>query len=202
MPEFESLGSLPRACWQWRSCSRRPQLQDEAWRRGGDNASETCGPPASACRRGTEHRRLSRSGSRPLRPAGGKQIDGTAGRTVCPQHRCCVPIRPLYPEARNLDWRGEGSVWVRIPLLGLLFCGLATAAGLVTLIPALCYPSGWDELVYHAVLPRRWSTEGWPAFYTDLPYSGFPSSGEILFWLIAPWKASLRRGCCHGRVGF
>ena len=44
---------------------------------------------------------------------------------------------------------------------------------------------GWDELVYHQALPRRWQADGWPAFYADLPYSGFPSLGEIVFWLLA-----------------
>ena len=59
----------------------------------------------------------------------------------------------------------------------------------LTLGPALCYPTGWDELVYHGVLPRRWLADGHPAFYVDLPYSAFPSSGEILFWLIAPLES-------------
>ncbi len=61
-------------------------------------------------------------------------------------------------------------------------CGL----GLVTLGPALCYPTAWDELVYHQVLPQRWMAAGWPAVYIDLPYSGFPSMGALLFWLMAP----------------
>lgn len=62
----------------------------------------------------------------------------------------------------------------------------AMALALFTLGPALAFPTGWDELVYHTVLPRRWLADGWPAFYPDLPYSGFPSLGEILFWLVAP----------------
>lgn len=57
---------------------------------------------------------------------------------------------------------------------------------LLTLGPALCPPGGWDELVYHHELPRRWLVERWPAVYLDLPYSGFPSLGEILFWIVAP----------------
>lgn len=61
----------------------------------------------------------------------------------------------------------------------------ALLALLFTLGPALSYPSGWDELVYHIVLPRRWLADGRPAFYPDLPYSGFPSLGETLFWLAA-----------------
>lgn len=65
---------------------------------------------------------------------------------------------------------------------------MALAAVLVgfTLGPALCYPDGWDELVYHAELPRRWLAAGWPEFYADLPYSGFPSLGETLLWLGGP----------------
>ncbi|MHB8901739.1 MAG: hypothetical protein ACYC6Y_23535 [Thermoguttaceae bacterium] len=68
----------------------------------------------------------------------------------------------------------------------LVLAALAVAAALLSLAPALCPPSGWDELVYHEVLPRRWLAAGHPAFYLDLPYSGFPSMGEILFWLAAP----------------
>ncbi len=68
---------------------------------------------------------------------------------------------------------------------GLLWLGFVVLAG-ITLGPALCCPTGWDEQVYHCVLPRRWLAEGWPAVYLDLPYSGFPSLGEILFWLMAP----------------
>lgn len=57
---------------------------------------------------------------------------------------------------------------------------------LLTLGPAMSYPTGWDELVYHSVLPRRWLSDGWPRFYADIPYSGFPSFVEILCWLVAP----------------
>src|SRR5262245_29798787 len=71
---------------------------------------------------------------------------------------------------------------IRIPRVAWL----ALPIVLVTLGPALAYPTGWDELVYHHELPRRWLADGWPAFYADLPYSGFPSLGEILFWLFAP----------------
>lgn len=71
----------------------------------------------------------------------------------------------------------HGLTWVALP---------AAVIGIVTLGPALCFPTGWDELVYHHELPRRWLADGWPAFYADLPYSGFPSLGEILFWLVAP----------------
>src|SRR4051812_27117546 len=60
---------------------------------------------------------------------------------------------------------------------------------LITLGPAICYPTGWDELVYHQVLPRRWQADGWPTVYSDLPYSGFPSLAEMLFWLMAPLDA-------------
>jgi hypothetical protein len=55
----------------------------------------------------------------------------------------------------------------------------------LTLGPALAYPDGWDELVYHATLPQRWATDGCPVVYADLPYSAFPSLAEILFWMVA-----------------
>ena len=57
---------------------------------------------------------------------------------------------------------------------------------LATLGPALCPPVGWDELVYHSVLPQRWNIDGQPTVYLDLPYSGFPSLAETLFWLMTP----------------
>lgn len=75
-------------------------------------------------------------------------------------------------------WRVEFPCWrYGLVAVGVLF---------ITLGPALSYPAGWDELVYHIVLPRRWLRDGWPACYVDLPYAGFPSLGEILFWLMAP----------------
>ena len=68
-----------------------------------------------------------------------------------------------------------GRAWMFVAPLALFTFG-----------PAVNYPSGWDELVYHSVLPRRWMADGWPAFYVDIPYSGFPSLVEILCWLVAP----------------
>lgn len=76
----------------------------------------------------------------------------------------------------------ERPRWPRCLLLILMPAAL-------TLGPALAYPAGWDELVYHGVLPRRWLAEGRPAVYSDLPYSAFPSLCEILFWLIAPLES-------------
>ena len=67
--------------------------------------------------------------------------------------------------------------------LSLAFAVLAVG---ITLGPALAFPAGWDELVYHAVLPQRWHADGWPAVYSDLPFSAFPSLCEVLFWLVAP----------------
>ncbi len=54
------------------------------------------------------------------------------------------------------------------------------ALGLLTLAPALCPPETWDELVYHAELPKRWLADEKIACYFDLPYSGFPSLCEIV----------------------
>lgn len=68
---------------------------------------------------------------------------------------------------------------------------LSIALVTITLGPALCYPVGWDELTYHNALPRRWLADGEPAFYFDLPYSGFPSLGETLFWLVAPLESTI-----------
>ena len=65
-------------------------------------------------------------------------------------------------------------------------CCLVSLIALLTMGPALAYPDGWDELVYHATLPRRWLVDGWPSVYFDLPYSAFPSLSEILFWLVSP----------------
>ena len=68
-----------------------------------------------------------------------------------------------------------GRAWMFVAPLALFTFG-----------PAVNYPAGWDELVYHSVLPRRWLSDAWPAFYVDIPYSGFPSLVEILCWLAAP----------------
>ena len=57
---------------------------------------------------------------------------------------------------------------------------------LITLGPALTYPSGWDELVYHIELPRRWLTISSFSIQNDLPYSALPSLPEVICWLVAP----------------
>ncbi len=70
--------------------------------------------------------------------------------------------------------------------LGFGAAALAVMLWLVALGPALAYPTGWDELVYHHELSRRWLAAGWLSIESDLPYSGFPSLGETLFWVVAP----------------
>ncbi len=50
------------------------------------------------------------------------------------------------------------------------------------LSPALCPPIWWDDLTYHLVLPLRWLQDGFPAVYRDLPYSGYPSAPEMIFY--------------------
>jgi len=75
--------------------------------------------------------------------------------------------------------------------LGFARTALAVLLWLVALGPALAYPTGWDELVYHHELPRRWLVNGWLSIEPDLPYSGFPSLGEILFWVIAPIEGTI-----------
>jgi hypothetical protein len=90
--------------------------------------------------------------------------------------------RRAWPGVAKIAPSRASVAWVVVSAAGL---------GLVTLGPALCFPSGWDELVYHHELPRRWLADGWPAFYPDLPYSGFPSLGEILFWLMGPIEGAI-----------
>jgi hypothetical protein len=85
-------------------------------------------------------------------------------------------LRRAWPRLapRIGEQRGPGLA------LGVLVCVLAPFIG-----PALCYPTGWDDLVYHTVLPLRWLADGTPRVYGDLPYSGFPALGEITFWTLA-----------------
>ncbi len=75
---------------------------------------------------------------------------------------------------------GKGLRYLHRPL----FWAFASVV-LVGMGPALSLPDGWDELVYHHALPKRWYLDGYPALYSDLPYSGFPSKAETLFWLLA-----------------
>ncbi len=63
--------------------------------------------------------------------------------------------------------------------------------GIITLGQAFALPSGWDELVYHRTLPERWHTLGRMAVFPDIPYSGFPSLLESIFWVLAPMSSSL-----------
>jgi hypothetical protein len=96
-----------------------------------------------------------------------------------------VPVRSS-PRAESADQHRRAASYTRRERRLPRGTILALAIAVLTLGPALCYPAGWDELVYHVALPRRWLADGRPAFYADLPYSGFPSSGEVLFWLMAP----------------
>ena len=63
---------------------------------------------------------------------------------------------------------------------------LGSLALIITLGPALTYPAGWDELVYHIELPRRWLDLSSLSVQGDLPYSALPSLPEIICWLVAP----------------
>ena len=74
----------------------------------------------------------------------------------------------VYPRAAPLVVAG----------LGLLI--------VITLGAALCPPVSWDALVYHIAVPSRWHGDGYPAVYSDLPYSGFPLLAELWFWLLLP----------------
>jgi hypothetical protein len=116
-----------------------------------------------------------------LRLLGGRAplilLAGLAGLNVVPLWRRWLDRRA------QVAGRGAASSAGRLPRWARLAIGVV---GLITLGPALCFPTGWDELVYHHELPRRWQADGWPAVYFDLPYSGFPSLGEIVFWLATP----------------
>jgi len=50
---------------------------------------------------------------------------------------------------------------------------------------ALCPPAGLgvDEQTYQLPVPLRWAADSFPYVYKDLPYSGYPSCPELLFWL-------------------
>lgn len=98
-------------------------------------------------------------------------------QVACSRAGASLRSAPSYPLAarligsrKRLPWGGVGALTLAVLTLG----------------PALCYPTGWDELAYHEVLPRRWLADGSLTFYSDLPYSAFPSLSEILFWLMAP----------------
>lgn len=58
-----------------------------------------------------------------------------------------------------------------------------------TLGPALTYPSGWDELVYHLELPRRWHEAQALNVQLDLPYSALPSMLEAILTLTYPLES-------------
>ncbi len=52
---------------------------------------------------------------------------------------------------------------------------------------ALCPPSGWDELVYQIAAPERWLRSGFRETLGDLPYTGFPSLPQLLYWPLLAW---------------
>ncbi|OGV31007.1 MAG: hypothetical protein A2020_00020 [Lentisphaerae bacterium GWF2_45_14] len=69
----------------------------------------------------------------------------------------------------------------------LLWAGLLVFAS----APALSYPTGWDELVYHISVPLRWADVNFPAVFTDNPYSAFPSMAEMTFWKLI-WAGGIK----------
>lgn len=83
----------------------------------------------------------------------------------------------LGRQARGVNVRAWLS---RHGLPFLLFLLFALGA----LGPALCYPAGWDEMVYHVALPRRWLELGGAAVLPDNPYSGFPALTDLLNYLV------------------
>lgn len=84
--------------------------------------------------------------------------------------------------------RHDGETYVPESRLAVPFSGDWLWAGplFLTLGPALTLPTGWDELVYRCVVPRRWMAEGALQVDWDLPYSGFPALQEILHWTVGP----------------
>ena len=66
-----------------------------------------------------------------------------------------------------------------------LFMGFGLIFSGYFLSPALCWPVTWDDLTYHLVLPLRWTAGNFPGVYPDLPYSGFPSGAEFIYWAIS-----------------
>jgi hypothetical protein len=55
---------------------------------------------------------------------------------------------------------------------------------LILMGASLSPPIGWDEMVYHQSIVRRWIADGFPYFYPDLPYSAFPSSNSFIYWML------------------
>lgn len=96
----------------------------------------------------------------------------------------------LYSMVQRLSSQtARGSLFANITsaLSGLSAAQIfGSLALIVTLGPALTYPSGWDELVYHIELPRRWLTISSFSIQNDLPYSALPSLPEVICWLVAP----------------
>lgn len=115
------------------------------------------------------------SGGRSLWLLAGMSFLPLIVQRIWPAPSVAATLRPAWPAIHPRGW--PRSLW------------LALIVASVTLGPALAYPAGWDELVYHGVLPRRWLVDGRPAFYSDLPYSAFPSLCEVLFWLMAPLES-------------
>jgi hypothetical protein len=85
-----------------------------------------------------------------------------------------LKARPAFARARSL----------KVPC-GFQGC-VATLIALVTLGPALTFPSSWDELTYHIALPMRWMHSQQFTTQADLPYSALPSLNEIVFTCVAP----------------
>jgi hypothetical protein len=178
LPELESLGSIPLAvagvAW----------LFAAAWGAGGWIV-----PLGVASRTRTRDATL-------LRLAVGVNLVALIGVSVAQLQWLAAP-RSLWLLSALCLWsvpqcwrwwrRRRAGVAARKTAPWVTLAALLPLA--LTLGPALCYPTGWDELVYHGVLPRRWLADGFPAVYFDLPYSGFPSLGEVLFWAIAPLES-------------
>ncbi len=99
-------------------------------------------------------------------------------------------LRGSYYRARS-DLTSSRATKRPTPPLKLVDWVALTALGIITLGQAFTLPSGWDELVYHQTLPQRWHAQGGMPVFHDIPYSGFPSMVESIYWLQAPLSSPL-----------
>jgi len=108
------------------------------------------------------------------------------GATGLMQPWILLPL--LFLAAVGWLWHGRRgdpwTLWKNTLCRHASFLIILSLLMLFFLAPVWCPPIGWDALTYHLTLPERWMHDGFPAVYMDLPYSGFPSAGEFIYWLL------------------
>jgi len=91
-------------------------------------------------------------------------------------------IKCIKPEYIRKIWiqikLNRETIKIHYPIIILLIILFLFAGA------SLSYPIGWDEMVYHQSIVQRWISDGFPAFYIDLPYSAFPSLNSFSFWML------------------